>query len=303
MSVTSIRNAPGKSGNFGKRTDSDAERAWIAITNGFNDTEFTVRNHGQGVGTFPIPYQDSHPESGDLLCTSLSVRQDRQHPLKWDVVAKYSSRPTSELDLQAQEAPNPLTRQAEISWQTVQYQEPGIRDLDNKGFCNSAGDPFDPPVEYQRSRWVITISKNVSAVPNWLPDYENAVNNDVFSVEGVAFAQYSLRLSGISISAVKREKVAAGIEFFYRVVSFRLEHNRDKWHPFRVLDQGFRYKSGSNRISITEDNTVANSRPITTPALLDGFGTRLVPATAENAKFVEFQVYPLKPFNGFVPTT
>jgi hypothetical protein len=271
-------------------------------TNNKLDSEVYVRNYCQSLGVLPTPYVTSHPDAPDLLCKRLKLDQMRDHPLIWEADAEYSAQPTSELDLQMQEAPNPLSRDAEITWQTTQYQEAAIVDLDGKAFVNSAGDPFDPPVEYQRSRWVMSVTKNLTNVPEWLPDYENAVNSDTFSIEGASFEAYTLRLSGMSISPVKREKIAAGIEYFYRVVSFRIEHNRDKWHPLKILDQGFRYVSGNERRPILEDNTVATSRPITTPALLDGLGTRLVNPSPTTAKYIERKVYPLKPFNGYLPT-
>lgn len=311
MSVASIRPAPGGSGDFGLVSDSDVKMAWtIRVTSKLDDV-VSIRNYGQstldanGRPYLPIPYVTEHPTLPSLVCHNLSITQDTSGPLLWNATATFSSRPVSESQANQTEASDPLARRATFTWSSTQYQQAIARDINGRAVVNSAGDPYDPPVEIQRSRAVCTIQKNVVQIPGWILDYENAVNSDTFVIDGLTIPQYACRLSGIGLSEIKREKIAIGIEFTYRVFSCKLEFNRDLWHPLKVLDLGYRQRdvtdgSGARRIPIYEDGT-SSSRPVTTPRLLNGSGYVLSNPSTTTARFNDFSVYPLKPFNAVIP--
>jgi hypothetical protein len=131
--------------------------------------------------------------------------------------------------------------------------------------------------------------------------YENAVNNDNFSIDGLQVPQYVARLSGIGLSSLKREKIATGIEFEYRVFTCKIELNAQKWHPLRVLDIGYRKKDGQERKPFTEKTVAGVDRVVTTPVLMNGQGDKLVPPLRTNAVYNDFKVYPLLPFNNIIP--
>lgn len=308
MTIT-IKPLPGKSGEFGLITDSRAVRRWVITTSNKYDDEFTIRNYGQqtigpgGQPYLPIPYVTQHPSQPAFLCQRLNVDQDTDNPYKWTATATFGSRPASEIQLNQTEAENPLLRRASFTWSTVQYQQGITIDADGKAIVNSAGDPYDPPVEIQLSRAVCSISKNVTGIPSWILEYENAINSDAFAIDGLAVPQYAARLSGIALSEIKREKIAAGVEFQYRVFTCKLEFKRELWYPLKVLDYGYRRydpNDTTKRIPIYEDGT-SNSRPVTTPRLLDGFGGVLPNPSQETAEFQRFNVYPKLPFNAFIP--
>lgn len=308
MSI-SIRPLSGRSGEFGLITDSRAVRKWVITTTNKYDDEIVIRNYGQqtndanGRPYLPTPYVTTHPSMPAFLCHRLNIDQDTDNPYKWTASATFGSKPTSELEANQQEATDPLSRRASFTWTTAHYQQAITKDISGNGVVNSAGDPYDPPVEIQRSRAVCTISKNVIQVPGWVLDYENAINSDTFIVDGLTVPQYAARLSGIGLSEIKREKIAIGIEFQYRTFACRLELNRDLWYPLKVLDIGYRRKDpndATKRIPIYEEGT-SSSRPVTTPRLLDGAGGMLANPSASTAKFNSFSVYPQKPFNAIIP--
>ena len=307
MSVVSIKSVTGRSGEFGLLTESRGTRKWRVITNSKLDDETIIINYAHnttgpdGQYLLPRPYIDNHPTNAAFLCRRLNIDQDTENPFVWIATATYSASPVSELQLNTQEAPNPLQRRAEFTWTTNFYQMAIDQDLDGKAIANSAGDPYDPPIEIQRSHAVCAIAKNVIGLPSWVLDYENAVNADTFAIDGLTVPQYKARLSGIGLSAIKREKIAAGVEYEYRVFTCRIELNRKGWHPHKVLDQGYRYIDGQKRKPFMEDDSIGNSRPVSTPVLMDGNGQRLVPAVRTNAKFNDFKVYPLLPFNSIIP--
>ena len=310
MSVVSIKPASGRSGDFGLATDSSAKRMFRIVVTSKLDDEVYIRNYGQsntynGQRMLPLPYVDAHPTLPAFICKNLSITQDKSSPLIWEATATYSSRPVSNLDLQVQEAPDPILRPAEISWATVSYQKACLKDINGKPIVNSAGDTFDPPVEFTLNRYCATVTKNLLVVPGWLLDYESAVNSDAYVIDGLSVPAEKSRISGLTISALKREKIAAGIEFFYRTVSFRIEFAREGW-KLKVLDMGYRYKDPSDatkRIPIPEDGSVKFSRPVTSPRLLDGAGGVLANPSPTTAVFLSFDAYPLKPFNGYLPLT
>jgi hypothetical protein len=307
VSVVSIKAVTGKSGEFGLLTESRGTRKWRVITNNRQDDENVILNYAHstqgsdGQYLLPRPYLDTHPTNPAFLCRRVNIDQDTDNPLVWVATATYSAAPVSELQLSTQEAPNPLLRRAEFAWSTTFYQQAVDQDLDGDAIVNSAGDPYDPPVEIQRSRFVCTISKNVIGIPSWALQYENAVNNDNFSIDGLQVPQYVARLSGIGLSSLKREKIATGIEFEYRVFTCKIELNAQKWHPLRVLDIGYRKKDGQERKPFTEKTVAGVDRVVTTPVLMNGQGDKLVPPLRTNAVYNDFKVYPLLPFNNIIP--
>ncbi|MFN9291312.1 MAG: hypothetical protein ACK6EB_24840, partial [Planctomyces sp.] len=80
------------------------------------------------------------------------------------------------------------------SWDGENFEEVAIFDRDNKAVLNSAGDPFEGLFR-ERTRRVISIVKNVAAVPDWIITSEDAVNSLAFVVDGFAVPIGKAKLS------------------------------------------------------------------------------------------------------------
>ncbi len=308
MSVVSIKPAPGRSGEYGLINDSTTERRWvIVVSSKIGDDELSIRNYGQstlgsdGQPLLPTPYLSEHPSMPSFICKKLRIEQDDESPLKWMATATYSTRPVSDLDVQVQQANTPVSREAQISWSASGYQKAIEQDKDGKAILNSAGDPFDPPIEIEQYRWVASVSKNMLTVPAWLLQYAGAVNSDSYVIDGLPVPAKASRITGLGISEWKTDKIATGVEYRYRTVTLRIEF-RYELYTLKVLDQGFRRKDpndSTKRIPIYEDGSV--ERPVTTPRLLDGSGNTLANPTTTNAQFLPFNVFRELPFNGVLP--
>ena len=222
-----------------------------------------------------------HPEDSSAWCRELTVENDNPYA-GWVVTANYSSeRELSE---------TPTSDPAFVTWDSEQFQKPAIQDKDGDAVVNSAGDFFDPPAMMDDSRRVVTVQKNLTAVPAWILDYQDAVNSDQFTVDGVTIAIGTAKMQRVSVGA---EDIRNGIAF--RQVTFTMHLQRDGW-DMQILDAGFRRidpGDSTKRIAISLDD---GTEP-TTPALLDGSGGLLSNPTPANAVFKTFSVYKTRTFS------
>lgn len=220
----------------------------------------------------------AHPEDSSAWCRRLSVERVAGWRL-WKVVAEYSS----EFELNT----TPTSDPAIITWSTEQFQKPAEFDASGNAVVNSAGDKFDPPALMDDSRRIVTVQKNMSAVPTWILTYQDAVNNDTFSVGGVSVAIGQAKMQSVNVSV---RKTRNGTNFYE--VSFTMHLQKAGW-VLSIVDAGYRKKVGTGREIITNtDKTL----PMT-PVALDGSGGVLADPTAATIVYREFTVYETKAFS------
>lgn len=172
-----------------------------------------------------LPYQP-HPNSPRLRVAANEPRR-REGTLLWDVNVRYSA----ELE-EREEDENPLARPAKISWSSAMYQRATLFDADRKAIRNAAGDLFDPQ-EVEDERWVISVKKNVAAVPKWILGYRMVVNDGNVRIQGLTFPKETLRLQGLSIS---EEQIENNVPFY--VVSFELHFREEGWRR-PLINRGY----------------------------------------------------------------
>jgi hypothetical protein len=290
MGVEYIRNLSGRSGEIGTITEGRSSRSWLVKSTSRYDDESIVLPYGIYNGYFPIPYTDFHPTIPLLLCRKLRWKQEKESPLHSVVTADYSSEPLNQSQKDQEESP--LARRAKIRWNTAKYQKAIDQDNANQATVNSAGDYFDPPPTVDRSRWTATVVKNLASVPSWIIDYTDAVNASPFTFDSLSVGARVAKIMSIEISDTQTQN---DIDFY--IFTYTLEFRPETW-ALKVLDQGFRYKSGSNRKQIMTEDTPP--RPVTSPRLLDGSGAVLANPTTSNAVYKTFYVYNEKDF-GVLP--
>lgn len=286
MAILKMAEVSGQTLDYSLPYDSSSTRKWIAVTDHNFHTSADVYQYGLDNSILPLPYVSYHPVLIGHSCRNVKVTQDDGAPRKWTIEAEYSSKPIRE----NQQEENPLNRPAQIEIETASYKRAIWQDINSKGILNSAGDYFDPPVEVDVAYWTFRVKKNVADVPTYILDYENAVNNAAFTIRGLSIGQYEAKISGIRIGELKIEG-----DYQYFEFSYTLERRREKWIPLKVLDQGLRYKSGTDRKHIMDQSTPP--RPVTSPRLLDGAGAVLSDPTPNNAKYQEFTVYYARNFS------
>ncbi len=144
---------------------------------------------------------------------------------------------------------------AQISWDGENFEEVAIFDRDNKAVLNSAGDPFEGLFR-ERTRRVISIVKNVAAVPDWIITSEDAVNSLAFVVDGFAVPIGKAKLSAPRLGPWEFRNNTR-----FRQMTMTMKLNKDGWTgiEWNVLWQA-RNETLDPRLAIRNATINARSR-------------------------------------------
>lgn len=250
-------------------------RVFRLTTSSQTDNAYTVGSNG----SLPV-IGNTFPSDGNAYCTDLDVQCVRGWRI-WDVTATYST----ERQLNTTPTSDPVF----VQWDTEQFQKPATQDKDGDAVVNSAGDPFLPPEQMDDSRRVVTITKNLSSVPAWILTYQDAVNSDTFTIDGISIAIGEAKMQRVSVGPAEIRNGTA-----FRAVTFVIALRRDGW-AYKILDQGYNEKDPADSTK-RKLITVRGQLP-TSPVLLDGNGNQLAnPATA-NAVYLTYNVYKTQAFS------
>jgi len=269
--------------DMGKRTYT---RAWTVVTSSRTDDAYTV---GSATG-LPV-IGNTHPSDANAFCQQLAVTQKSGWRV-WTVTATYSTeRPLNT---------NPTSDPAIINWNSEQFQKPAVFDRNGNLIVNSAGDPFDPPLMMDDSRRVVTVQKNLAVVPVWILDYQDAVNSDTFSIDGVSIGVGLAKMQAVTVGPVERRSSTV-----FRTVNFTIHLQRDGW-ALEPLDAGFRElaeESASVNAGPCGASAVRNilncydQQPVAAPVPLDGEGRALSEPSPTNCVFLTYHVYKTRAFS------
>lgn len=273
MAVTYVGESPADSRAMNDLGVRSYTRGFWLTTSSRSDGAYAVGSHGS------LPrIGDVHNEDSSAYCRRLTVERSAGWRL-WKVVAEYSS----EFELNT----TPTSDPAIITWNTEQFQKVAYTDKNGDAILNSAGDWFDPPAMIDDSRRIVTVQKNLASVPSWILSYQDAVNNDTFSVGGFSVAIGQAKMQSIAVSKVQSRN---SITFYQMTFTMHLQKNG--W-LLSILDAGFRFKSGTSRYNIVNTDFTLP----TTPVPLDGSGDVLDNPTPATAVFRDFTVYETKAFS------
>lgn len=214
----------------------------------------------------------------DLTAWCVSLTPTNNNPWKgWIVTAEYSSA--------VETFENPHQDPAEISWSTEQYQVVASKDRLGRAILNSAGDYFsDPPPMRDESRRIVTIEKNMSFVPTWILDTENAVNSAAFVVDGFAVAAGLAKIQRVSVGKKEYRN-----NTMFRRVTIEMHLQKNGW-DLEILDAGMRQRNDDGKLE--KILSEADSSDVTTPVPLDGTGKVLNDPTPTSAVYGSYNVYP-----------
>jgi hypothetical protein len=297
MAVLSMRPLPGKEGSFGPITEWSAKREWLAVCDSRFDEESTILAYGYANGILPVPFANVLGSNPLLLCWTVSPKQDKKSPLHWVVTASYSTQYLSKQEKDEQNYPNPVDRPAKFTWSSAKYNKPMVKDINGSMIVNSAGDPFDPPAEADRSRWTVSITKNVYAVPSIIIDYTDAINSGSFTIQSLPVAAQVAKIMSINIGEEQSAQIAEDSEITYFAFSYTMEFRPETW-KLELLDQGFRSfdpNDATKRVHIKDDAVPAKF--VTKPWPLDGSGAKLANPSTSNAVSKKFDIYNAKDFS------
>lgn len=275
MTVTLLEEIPQPRNGHNTKGVRTYTRAFKLTTSQQSEGPYAVGSH-TGLPVIGSP----HNEDPFAYCYDIDI--SNTEPWKgWTATYLYTTEQNGVTD------PNPLFEPAVIEWDGENYEETAIYDRDGEATLNSAGDPFEDLMR-ERSRRVVTVVKNIASVPNWILDFEDAVNSAAFTLDGFPIPIDKARLKAPRIGRWQNRN---DIRFREMTMVFTL--NKDGWKS-TPLDRGFRFKNGSgDRIRITNDD----GTDITSPVCLDGTGLVLSDPTPATAVYMEYDLYPAYDFN------
>jgi len=258
------------------------QRVFLVRTDDKNDGPLVAKSDPA------IPLQgDPYPGDARAFCKNKSV-EPFAPPMAWHVVCEYSSEWVIN--------PNPLNDPALISWKAEQFERPVWRDRNGFAILNSVGDFFQTLPVMDDSHFVVSVKKNLAAVPVWVATYQDAINISPFTVDGILVGTGLGKLQALNIGETQERN---GIQ--YRVLSYDI-HLREEGWDLEILDMGFTRKGDytlgedptKNYSAAPRDGDQTSSE---SAVLLDGAGGKLSPANPLTAVFLPFSVYPQKNFN------
>jgi hypothetical protein len=262
MAVVSVKETwDGRGGEKGRIGENRLIRTFLVLTDSKLDTPHAILSSGM----VPVPYSSTHPANALLLCRRVSATQKAESPFAWDVEAEYTDERSDEEDENPEE--NPLLRPVDVDWDSVQYQKPFEKTIDDRAVVNSAEVPFDPPLVIDDARWVVTVTANVADVPAGILGYNNRINDDAITVDGITFPARTVKVQGIRISRRRRENAVS-----FRQFTFQLNYRSEGW-LVRPLDRGFQQLDGGKLVQITD----RDDKEVSEPAMLNGSGGVLRP--------------------------
>jgi hypothetical protein len=181
---------------------------------------------------------------------------------------------------------NPLNEPVEFNQEFETFEIPVDEDTAGNAVVNSAWDRFDPPVVKDDSRPIITFTRNEQWPPNWalFRDYKDAVNTSAW----FGFPAKAAKFNAPRVTRLWDQYLAETFPTlggFYARVTYRFNVAGDTWTK-RVLNQGFRYKSGADRKVALVDGL-----PAQTPVLLNSSG-----AITTTPHWLTFDVYKTRDF-------
>lgn len=203
------------------------------------------------IGSMYASGWDSNPWA---LCRSIEAKPRDGDQLTWDVDATYSTA----LDA-TQIGDNPLLKAPTYSWSFAQFTKPAVVDKDNNAVANSAREQYDPPIEVDDSRPVLSIQRNQASFNiSVILNYVDAVNSD--SWFGCNPRQAKMQ----NIQATNRTENG----YTYWDVSYEVHFRQETW-DIKPIDRGFhRLRSGGTWEHILDHR----GQKVTQPKWLDGTG-------------------------------
>lgn len=239
-------------------------------------------------GGVTVPdYWDAHPYNTDFFVVNKSVAPEGG-PLNWAVTVQYDyiespfAQPYS-LQFVPQSSQEAIDKAIEVTTEGAEAM--------TKNLCNSSDEPFDPPIQEEFFDFSLIIKRNELAFNMYVTqEFLNTVNSDYFNVLNKDGTLLIFDPGTVRCKSIQADEQRHGPNWYYSV-TYEFVVRKDGWKR-RILDQGFREKSGTHYKSIVD----VDGNPITHPAKLDGSGAKL--ASSGIPVYLEFQTKKTKAFSG-----
>lgn len=277
----------------------------------------------------PVNLGDLFPGTLTAQCTEQTGEQDKDSRDVWYVTCQYKSI-LNQTEQSRIDFPNPLDRRARIEWGSRTVMTPVTRmqraastlltayqayttayAFDGKPYSvtNTARDPFDPGVEVPITEWIASVTKNLTTPPGWILTYDNAVNADVFTIDGLSVPKGCAKLEGLKLGSIMKENGTVFRQLSYNVVLKSYREARDgetdlpePW-DVEVLNEGMRTWGTSKWTNVLDSAGQAVSKPVPFDTLGLPISPSGAPIPESSLYWILFRPFKRKTFTGILPLT
>jgi len=235
----------------------------------------------------------AHPRDPRAFCRRVKPDNEGFSKLVYLVTCDYSTEREMRED--------PTAEPTRWRWRTQGFERPVVYDRNGVGHTNAAGDPFDPPSMDDDCWWTLIGTKNLAAIPTWVLECRNTVNDADVQIDGVDVPKGWARMANLEIGEPQERNEVA-----FRVLTMTLEvgymddtTNMYKWngssytalgasefehvHSKIDLNAGLYCLSAGDKVACTDDN----GEEAKIPMLLAADGTQIsLPADPSDATFI-----------------
>jgi hypothetical protein len=249
VEVNELWDGRGASGTF--KRQRQYTRTFEVVTDDARDGPIVV-SEASGLPKFGFPYITPNESDLGALVVSIDPQQDVETPHLWKVTVKYDSKldfpegqqpPGKDKKDPKNRSESPLDRPPKYQVGFVKTMRPWIVDGNGKAIVNSAGRPFDPPLEEDIAYLSLRVTVNKAAF--WA-DQAAAL---IYSVNKKAWFGLPARM--VKIDGIEADSQYENNVGFWQVI-WTLLINREVWQaqgdaPYlggqgwdrRVLDCGY----------------------------------------------------------------
>lgn len=251
-------------------------RAFIVVCDGAGESLVSVRDH-----TSLPAIGDAYPQDAKAKCVSKTPRSYGEDGRVWLVEVRYVSTPRL---VNVTPRARPWMKTPKVHWGTHVVRRSIAKDMDSNAILNSAGDPFDPPVEREVHYPALTITRyERNYVISNAMDYIDKINQFGMTIAGLVIEEHQALITKYEGTNVEVDGVKCW------EVNYEILFDKDGWQVV-LLDAGYYYLSGGSPKRFADKDGDGKIDV----GLLDGSGGQL--ASGAEKQYKSFRVYLQKDF-------
>lgn len=293
MAVTETKLIRSLGGTNNSDGQSTASLLWHVITDSLQDDHFTA-TESPDLPAKSSEYDFFGKRRAGLYLTGYqaALKEADASRFLWHVTGNYTTAGSQSDNKQDEQSGDPLDMTPKISIYHIKERKPILRDLNNKLIASSAGEPYDPVQEVDRTRTMVRIVRNVRRCdPVTNQRFQDTLNLTIWS----NFPAESVKCE--TAGAIEVLYTAGGSRYYQETWEFSLPvrgvdiENTWETRQIKLLDYGM------YRITAGERETIRDNlgKPLPSATLLDGNGVPLDPG--DDPVFLPiFDVYELAEF-------
>ena len=187
---------------------------WEILSTSETDSITTI------LGASGLPAKgSSHPEKTAAIVTDLDCDHHDEVLNVWYYNVRYSTK------IQTREDAEYASQRVKGGMRSGSVDVPAFYDVRGYPLVNTAGDLYEGLSRKVRTR-VVNVTANFSAVPNWLFEYADTVNNAAVTIHGVSYPAGSCLLTDVDMPDEPSRDKAGNL---YLPISYKIEINPNGW--------------------------------------------------------------------------